>query len=129
MAAATAKAPAGLPGLNLLPNLETGKPIDRDRIFGESFAHDIADIEKPEDSLLFRWVIVAGWKLILTYDGRQGRMVYPPTEFGPQLFNLKNDPHEKTNLAGEETARVERLSQRIGEWWTVSERKHGAPGP
>ncbi len=57
LAAAGADVPNGLPGLNLLPNLQEKRPIDRNRIFGESFAHDIADLESPEASLLFRWVI------------------------------------------------------------------------
>lgn len=34
-----------------------GTPIDRDTIFGEGFAHDIADIDNPEASLLYRWCI------------------------------------------------------------------------
>jgi arylsulfatase A-like enzyme len=126
--AAGAKVPDNLPGLDLMPVLRDGQALDRDAIFGEAFAHDIADIETPDTSLLFRWVIADGWKLILTYDGRQGRMVYPPTEFGPQLFKLKDDPHEQNNLAGQESARVNRLSRRIAEWWSVTERKHGAPG-
>ena len=42
----------GLPGLNLLENLKTEKPIKRKGILGETFAHDIADVENPEDSPL-----------------------------------------------------------------------------
>ena len=45
LAAANTPIPADLPGLNILPELESGKAIDRERIFGESFAHDIADIK------------------------------------------------------------------------------------
>ena len=70
LAATGARTPKGLPGLNLLENLKTEKPIKRKGIFGESFAHDIADVENPEDSLLFRWTIEGKWKLLLTYDGR-----------------------------------------------------------
>jgi len=69
LGAAGARIPDDLPGLNLLDNLKSGKAIERKGIFGESFAHDIADIEKPEASLLFRWRIEGKWKLLLTYDG------------------------------------------------------------
>ena len=70
LAAANAEIPADLPGLNLLPYLKSGEPLERNSILGESFAHDIADIENPEASLLFRWCIQDNWKLILTYDIR-----------------------------------------------------------
>ncbi|MHC4876873.1 MAG: sulfatase family protein [Planctomycetota bacterium] len=103
LAAAGAKIPDGLPGMNLLDELTEQKPIDRDRIFGEGFAHDIADIEKPEASLLYRWTIEGRWKLLLTYDGEVNRYKssHPRTEKRPQLFDLIADPHEERNLAGE----------------------------
>ncbi len=67
LAAAGARQPTiPVPGLNLLGNLKTGKKIKRKAIFGESFAHDIADIENPEASPLFRWCIEGKWKLLLT---------------------------------------------------------------
>ena len=72
--------PKGLPGLNLLENLKTERPIKRKEIFGESFAHDIADIENPEASLLFRWTIEGKWKLLLTYDGEVNRYKSASTE-------------------------------------------------
>ena len=107
LAAAGAEIPQRLPGLNLLPNLQEGTPIERDAIFGESFAHDIADIENPQASLLYRWVIRDHSKLLLTYDGRPGRMKYPPSGGQPQLFDLKSDPHEKVNLAAKQPELVE----------------------
>lgn len=124
LAAAGAQAPADLPGLNLLPNLRSGEAIDREAIFGEGFAHDIADIAKPEASLLYRWCIEAKWKLLLTYDGEVNRYqsTHPRTERRPQLFNLKDDPHERQNVAGEHPEVVARLAARIGNWYPVTER-------
>lgn len=122
LAAAGVAAPKNLPGLNLLPALKSGKAIRRDTIFGEAFAHDIADIHKPEDSLLYRWVIEDEWKLLLTYDGREGKMKYPPQETGPRLFNLKADPYEKNDLAQANAKIVKRLSKKIANWWPVTER-------
>ncbi|MHC4509622.1 MAG: sulfatase family protein, partial [Planctomycetota bacterium] len=82
LAAAGARTPQGLPGLDLLPNLTDGTRITRSAIFGEGFAHDIADIENPEASLLYRWCIEGPWKLILTYDGEVNRYrsTHPRTE-------------------------------------------------
>ncbi len=126
LAAAGARQPAiPVPGLNLLDAMKTGKKIKRDTIFGESFAHDIADIENPEASLLFRWCIQGKWKLLLTYDGEVNRYksTHPRDEKRPQLFDLINDPHEKTNLAAKNPKVVARLAKLIEEWYPVTERK------
>lgn len=123
LAAAGVDIPAGLPGLNLLPYLRKNQPIPRDTIFGESFAHDIADIQNPEASLLYRWVIRDHDKLLLTYDGRTGRMKYPPKSSQPQLFDLKNDPHERNNLASAKPELVEQLSKLLTQWYPLQNRK------
>ena len=114
-----------LPGLNLLENLKNEKPIKRKGIFGESFAHDIADVENPEESLLFRWTIEGKWKLLLTYDGEVNRYktTHPREEKRPQLFNLLQDPKEEKNLAEQNPKVVARLAAKIGKWWPVKERK------
>ncbi|MFK8113926.1 MAG: sulfatase [Rubripirellula sp.] len=125
LAACDVALPAGLPGLNVLPNLENNRPIDRQRIFGESFAHDIADIEKPEASLLFRWCIEGKWKLLLTYDGEVNRYqsTHPRTEKRPQLFDLEADPAEETNLAQQNPQVVAKLAAAINDWYPAEERK------
>jgi uncharacterized sulfatase len=126
LAAAGVEIPQDLPGLNLLPNLKNQTPIERDAVFGEAFAHDVANLMKPEDSLLYRWVIEGNWKLLITYDGRPGQMKYPPTETGPRLYDLSTDPHEMQDLAEAKPAVVRRLSKRIADWWPVTERQFGA---
>ena len=125
LAATRARTPKALPGLNLLENLKTKKPIKRKGIFGESFAHDIADIENPEDSLLFRWTIEGNWKLLLTYDGEVNRYktTHPREEKRPQLFNLLKDPKEENNLAEQNPDVVAKLVAKIDNWWPVKERK------
>lgn len=125
LAAANARIPKDLPGLNLLANLKTGTGISRKKIFGEGFAHDIADIAEPEASLLYRWCIEGRWKLLLTYDGEVNRYktTHPRDEKRPQLFDLIADPYENKNLAAERSAIVERLAAQITDWWPVTERQ------
>jgi uncharacterized sulfatase len=125
LSAGGATVPAGLPGVNLMPVLRDGKSLDRDAIFGEGFAHDVPDIENPEASLLYRWVVQGKWKLLLTYDGELGRYarVHPRSERRPQLYDLIADPHEMQNLAAQNPKVVARLAKRIAEWWPVTERK------
>ena len=125
LAAAGAPIPQDLPGLNLIPNLTNQSPIERDTIFGESFAHDIADIENPEASLLFRWAIQGDYKLLLTYDGEVNRYksTHPRTEKRPQLFNLTKDPAEENNVAAEHPEIVKRLAKKIEDWYPVKQRE------
>ena len=125
LAAAGVEAPKDLPGLNLLPVVKDGAPLERNTIFGEGCAHDVADIENPEASLLYRWVIEGKWKLLLTYDGVVGRYKssHPRTEKRPQLYDLEADPHEKNNLAKDHTEIVARLAKKIRDWYPVKERK------
>ena len=125
LAAAGAPIPKDLPGYNLLPILTSGEPTPRKVVFGETFAHDVADVGQPEASLLYRWVIDGQWKLLLTYDGKVGRYAHdhPRTEKRPQLFDLLADPHENLNLAAANPEVVARLSSRLQAWWPVNQRQ------
>ena len=111
----------------MLPNLRNGQEIKRKVIFGESFAHDIADIYNPEASLLYRWVIEGNIKLLLTYDGRTGKMKFPPEDSEPKLYDLIADPHEEVNLADKKPRMVEMLSKRLDSWYQLKERQQGVP--
>jgi arylsulfatase A-like enzyme len=124
LAAAGATIPTNLPGLDLIPTAASGKPLDREAIFGESFSHDIHDIENPQATLLYRWTISGKWKLLLTYDGKVNRYnpVHTREEKRPQLFDLLADPHETRNLAADNPEVVARLAGKIADWWPVSER-------
>lgn len=120
-AAAGGAPPSDLPGINLLPELETGAAITRESIFGESFAHDIVDINDPEKTLLYRWCISGKWKLLLTYDGEVNRYAstHPRTDRRPQLFDLIADPSEQHNVAADQPSVVAELTARIAAWYPV----------
>ena len=125
LAATGSELPEDLPGINLMDCLKKARPVKRKGIFGETFAHDIANLENPEASLLFRWMIEGKWKLILTYDGEVNRYqsTHPREEKRPQLFNLLKDPSEERNLAKYNPDIVARLSDKIAQWWPVADRK------
>lgn len=125
LAAAGIEPLASLPGLNLLPILKSGAPTPRTEVFGETFSHDVEEIDNPEATLLYRWVIEGPWKLLLTYDGKVGSYAssHPRTEKRPQLFNLIADPHEDENLAAQNPEIVARLAQRLQSWWPVTQRQ------
>jgi len=131
-AATGARVPAGLPGLSLLEAMEQNEPVERNRIFGESFAHDVVDLDDPEKTLLYRWVIEGRYKLILTYSGKHGRdegtnlfyaeRVHDKMDKHPQLYDLQDDPHETNNLAGKKPELNARLVAELDQWYPVTKR-------
>jgi uncharacterized sulfatase len=125
LAAAGARIPQGLPGLNLLENLSNNSKIDREEIYGESFLHDIIDVSVTEKSLVNRWIIKGEWKLLLTYTGnkltKEDKKLNPVLE--PQLFNLKEDPMETKNLVKEKPELFKELVGKIEAWYPVTMRK------
>ncbi len=125
LAACGAKIPDNVAGVNLLPALTTGEASPRKEVFGETFGHDIPDLERPAEGLIYRWLNDGRWKLILTYDGRDDRYaeVHPREDIRPQLYDLRADPHEARNLAKEHPERVAAMAARIEAWWPATGRK------
>jgi uncharacterized sulfatase len=98
--------PEKLPGANLLDAAALAR---RDAIFGEIYSHDVHDVDKPTRSLQYRWIISGWWKLIV-----------PATETEsarPELYDLRNDPHETRDWAAEKPDLVKKLRQRLDAWW------------
>jgi len=123
LSAAQAPMAQDLPGLDLLPYLESGQEIPRKTLYGEAFGHDIQEIDNPEASLLNRWCIDGDWKLIVSYeDELQGGSpsVRRAHSKPPQLFNLKNDPEEQNNMAASRPDRVQQLSGKLENWYPVN---------
>ena len=124
LGAAGVEVPSELPGLNLFANLQQETPIARDTIFGEGFAHDMDDLNDPETTLLYRWVIEGKWKLILSYDGKNVSYqdYHKDVLAGPRLYNLLEDEHEEINLAAKKPELVQRLSEKLTAWYPVTSR-------
>lgn len=99
--------PEGLPGINLA---DEQAAASRQRIFGEQYPHGITDVDHPTRGLEHRWVIDGWWKLI-SPDPRNR----PDAE--PELYDLKNDPWEKTDLSPTQPERVKSLSKVLDQWW------------
>ena len=101
LAAAGIEKPDAMTGLDLM-NAAKGEMLNREAVCGEIFAHDIADINDPSKSLLYRWCIAGNEKLIMCLDGQTGRYgkihEHMQGDKSPQLFDLVADPHELENL-------------------------------
>jgi uncharacterized sulfatase len=88
-------------------------------LFGESYAHDIIDLDDINKTLLYRWVIQGDYKLLLSYDGIVNRYkaTHVDKSAGPQLYNLTTDPHELDNLVETNPKIVERLTDLLYSHW------------
>ena len=75
-------------------------------MFGEIYAHDVADIDRPEPGLEFRWCIAGDWKLIESPDRKT-----------QELYRVTLDPREEKDLAGQQPPKVKELSERIRAAW------------
>ena len=106
LAACGIPTPSELPGVNLLDEKAASSP--RETLFGEIFEHDVADIDNPRASLLFRWCVTDEWKVILPTDQAQ-----------PELYRSRSDPWEKQNIAAKHPEVMTELTGRINQWWKV----------
>ena len=82
----------------------------RERLFGEVYDHDIADLERPAASLNYRWCIEGPWKLLVPYPTSDAERTV-------ELFNLADDPNEERNLAAEKPGLVASLSRHLDNDW------------
>ena len=122
-AATGARTPDDLPGLNLFDAMVKNKTIERTKLFGESFAHDLIDLDNPYKTLLYRWVIQGQYKLILSYNGENQKylFVHDQMDKQPQLYDVIKYPYEKHNLAKERPKKVAKLVKALDDWYQVTE--------
>ncbi len=101
--------PADLPGINVLDGKSLG---DRKAIFGEILEHDIVHMDKPEASLMYRWVIEGNQKFILPASGDRA---------ASELYDLKSDPQEKNNLIRNASkSDIDKFVSLLDQWWPVN---------
>lgn len=109
--------PADLPGLNLL---DRQSMQSRNTIFIEGYTHDIADLAKPEKSLVTQ-VVIDRWEKLLLPGPRRPDKQYTSAPESIELFDLKTDPLETRNLASERPESVARLRDLQSAQWEVAE--------
>jgi uncharacterized sulfatase len=100
--------PGGLPGINLA---DPAAVAARQQVFGEQYAHNIADVDEPTGSLEARWMVDGWWKLIVPNPRKR-------PDAPVELYDLRDDPWEKNNLSEADPGRVTRLRAKLDGWWT-----------
>jgi arylsulfatase A-like enzyme len=91
LAACGVAAPASMEGADLVAAALGAEP-DRPGVFGEIYEHDVADLDRPDASLLYRW----------TVQGRHKLIVPTAADAAPELFDVVADPAEQQDLSAEQ---------------------------
>jgi uncharacterized sulfatase len=102
--------PKAMQGVNLLEPAAGRGRLKREAVFGEIYTHTSTNLKQPQLDVTHRWTRAGDWKLIVHVGGKQG----------PELFNLANDPNERTNLARKEPDRLREM-QRLLERWVAAQ--------
>ena len=112
-AAAGAKVPATMDGVSLLDTAAGKGALKRDAVFGEIYVHTAVKLEDPRANLTHRWIRAGDWKLIVPVkaDGK------------PELYNLADDPSEKSDRAAAKQEKVKELKQRLNQAWELGTAK------
>ena len=104
--------------------MEKEKLNTRETLFIECYHHDILNVERPTETVLYKVALNKKWKLMLPNTKMVVREFTLPEEqyYGyysnkPQLYDLENDPEEKVNLAKQYPDIVRMLSNQINNWW------------
>ena len=84
----------------------------RPAIFGECFTHNAVDLNDPASSLRWRWVIDGQLEADRAARARTSRTR------SRSCTTCRSDPHEQTNLAGQDPQRVEALTRQLDAWWS-----------
>ncbi|MDP6357679.1 MAG: sulfatase-like hydrolase/transferase [Planctomycetota bacterium] len=109
-------APAKLTGINLM---DADARKGRKKVFGVTHSIHNMTVGDPDDTQQYLWCVERDWKLIVRCNGKdttQYRNVHIWDKAPVRLFNLKDDPHEKNDLAGRHPETVERLKREIEAW-------------
>lgn len=87
----------------------------RDAVYCDIYAHDMASLEHPEETLVAKFVVKDGWKLYEFPNG--SKTLY-------HLYDRSTDdpvdPFETADLSAVETAKVAELSKLVKNWYPES---------
>ena len=118
-AAAGLEAPENLTGVNLL---EERALKNRKTVYGVSNSIHNMTPENPDGTLQYLWCVEGDWKLMLRYAGEDTtkyKNIHIWDTAPVRLYNLKDDPHETSDLAAAHPEIVERLKEKIEVWHPV----------
>jgi len=104
----------GLPGQDLMPSARGIEPLPPRPAFGAIYPNDARRLDDPASHVRGRWIRSGSFKLVVPGLGRR--------PLSTLLYNLRTDPQEQANLAGDaRLAATEReLRRQLDQWWSPS---------
>lgn len=111
---------SNLPGTNLLQLAKRSSIISETRpIFGEIYPGDATSLGHPERDIAYRWIRSGDWKLIVPHSQKPSQIPWGGYLKSAVLYNLRDDPFERKNLATDpdQQTRVQSLRKILDEWW------------
>lgn len=106
--------PPSMSGINLLDDQAVK---NRGPVFGECFLHDAVDLDRPEASLTYRYVVDGDWKLVVPNPSTVQAEKKPGRGVGRELYRLRDDPLEENNLLASHPDTAAQLERKLDTWW------------
>ncbi len=119
-AAGLSNAITGLPGRSLWPAATGERALEHQPVFGEIYPGDASALRQPAGDVAYRWMREGDFKLIVPHAHR-GKAPWGGYVDGPALFNLKDDPGERHNLAEMHPDRLRAMERKLDAWWKPDE--------
>ncbi len=111
-----AEANPNLPGRSLWKAALGEETLKVQPVYGEVYPGDASTLGQPERHIAYRWLRQGDYKLIVPYFQRS-QEPWGSYLREPALFNLRNDPEEKENLASAQPDMLQSLRQKLDAWW------------
>ena len=105
-----------LPGRSLWKAALGEEALKTQPVFGEVYPGDAETLGQPEKHIAYRWLRDGDFKLIVPHS-HGGDKPWGSYLKEPALFNLKDDPEEKQNLASSQPEVLQSLLQKLNAWW------------
>jgi arylsulfatase A len=106
----------GLPGRSLWPAAQGKAPLEDQPVFGEIYPGDATALSRPSQDIAYRWVRHGPLKLIVPHP-HQEKTAWRSYIKEVSLFDVVQDPQEKTNLAQSHPEDVINLRHLLNQWW------------
>lgn len=102
---------ARMKGKNLMPAALGAGVLPERPAFGAIYPNDARVLGAPSQHLRGRWMRSGDFKLLIPGPAKN--------PIAKALFNLKDDPHEQTNLIDQpnQATRIIRMSKLLDQWW------------
>ncbi len=113
LAACGLQPPANLPGIDLL---DADARSQRDAVFGGTWSTHNMTVGEPQATLQYRWCVTKQWKLLLRNNGLETtryRVLNNWDTIPAQLWSIREDPDETTDLATSNAETIRKLTGKI----------------